>query len=64
VIAITMASTEPNTLEAAFIAQARSTAFPEVPPPVSASGALARARNPVGHDEGNTRAGRISVCCY
>jgi hypothetical protein len=30
-----MASTEPNTLEAAFIAQAHSTSFPAVPPPVS-----------------------------
>ena len=43
-----MASTDPRTLAAAFIAQAHSTEFPEAECIADLSGAEARARRPVG----------------
>src|SRR5207245_6425446 len=47
-MAITMASTEPSTLEAAFMAQAHSTAFSLAVRPES-DGLLEKARSPVGN---------------
>src|SRR3989441_9335897 len=47
-MAITMASTEPSTLEAAFMAQAHSTAFSWAACPGS-DGLLEKARSPVGN---------------
>src|SRR5439155_3233450 len=47
-MAITMASTEPSTLEAAFMAQAHSTAFSSAACPGS-DGLLEKARSPVGN---------------